>query len=68
MAVVPNPKEERKELWKLVCKGCNGEIDDMGCASSCKYDTMNFSDRDLKTLEYQVYTLTRTEPYRAKKK
>jgi hypothetical protein len=68
MAVVPNPPEPKKELRKLVCKECGCEIDDLGCAYDCKFDTVDLSKRDPATLEYHVYVFDRAEPYQGAKK
>ena len=51
------------EIRKLVCKGCNSEIDEMGCIVTCKYDVVDFAKRDPKTVEVHVYVLTRIEHY-----
>ncbi len=64
-------KSRKKEIRILICKGCKGEIDDMGCTVTCKYDTVNFGGRDPATMEFWVYVLDRAEPYskmRSKKK
>lgn len=61
---------EAKELRFLICKGCSGQIDDIGCLAGCKYDVMSFSDRDPKTLECHiyVYVFNRVEPYKKGRK
>ena len=48
------------EIRKLVCRGCNREIDEVGCISRCKYDN---GQRPPESMEYDVYVYMRTEPY-----
>ena len=57
-----------QEIRKVVCRGCTREIDDMGCCIDCKYDSVNFGDRDTATVAVLVYTLNRVEPYTSFKK
>ncbi len=54
---------KKKEIRILICKGCKGGIDEMGCGVTCKYDTMNFGDRAPATMEMLVYIFDRVEPY-----
>ncbi|MBI4991986.1 MAG: hypothetical protein HZB99_02100 [Candidatus Harrisonbacteria bacterium] len=62
MAKKPNLKKSlRKELRKLICKECQGEIDEVGCTNGCKYEKL-LHDRDPETTEYHVYVMDRVEP------
>ena len=63
MAVVPPPNEPKEELWKVICKECRGEVDDVGCSDNCKHFEILLAHRKPDTLEYHVYLLDRIEPY-----
>jgi len=63
MAKKPSSKKSfRKELRKLICKECQGEIDEVGCTYRCKYEKL-LHDREPETTEYHVYVFDRVEPY-----
>lgn len=57
-------KKKSREIRFTVCKGCDSQIDDMGCGMSCQYDTNSFGDRDPATMQVEVYVLDRIEPYK----